>query len=583
MSFLNTISISTILLVAVFTAAGLVLGLILGLRRESAALVAMREKNEVLRDEIWALRDEAAARGKAEAASDAKSRFLATVSHEIRTPLNGVLGLADLLQATDLTREQASYVDAIKSSGEALTSIIHEILDFSRIEAGHLDLHPESMSLHALVEGVAELLAPRAQGKGLEIAAWVSSNLPQRVVFDAARVRQVLLNLAGNAIKFTPAGGVGISVEPVDDDTLRFAVVDTGPGIAPGQRALIFNEFETGDNNETRSEGGTGLGLAISQRIVQRMGGSLNLEASEGPGAHFHFNIPLQRDPTVPQHAPRPVLPPSKILVVAKSPFEAPFLAQRLREAGADVEEIDDADVAKKMLARTAFDVLIVDCALGEKATEQVAATARAYGVHRALVLFSPFERHAFGQKVAAGFDGWLVKPVRADSLLQRVWPENYLPQNALPQPLGRSETGLVALPGARLKVLLAEDNEISLLVARKMLERLGIIAVCVGDGQAAISAFDEAAQAGAPFDACIFDIRMPKINGLQAARYIRNREAEHAAVPTTMVALSANAFDEDKATALSAGFNNFIVKPIVASRLTEALQDLRGRSPAAA
>ena len=240
-------------------------------------LRGLREQHEALGDEIWEVRAAIAARQRAEAASEAKSRFLATVSHEIRTPLNGILGLADLLGATKLDREQLAYVEAVRTSGRALATLIDEILDFSRIEAGKLALEAETFDLGALVESVVELLAPRAQDKGLEIATFLDPALPRGVVGDPVRLRQVLTNLAGNAVKFTETGGVGLSVSLVRERLVRFSVDDTGPGVPAEQRDIIFEEFEQGDGTRTRRHAGTGLGLAISRTIVQRMGGALTL------------------------------------------------------------------------------------------------------------------------------------------------------------------------------------------------------------------------------------------------------------------------------------------------------------------
>lgn len=243
------------------------------LYRRKAQDEANRRALESLRDEVWELKAAEAARERAEAASEAKSRFIATVSHEIRTPLNGLLGMAELLASTSLNAEQGTYVEAIRSSGAALASLIDEILDFSKIEAGKLELAREPFDLAGLVEGVVELLAPRAQGKGLDIASFIAADLPTRVVGDAARLRQVLLNLAGNAVKFTSAGGVGLRVTK-SEDKLEFAVIDTGPGIPEQGRQAIFAEFEQGDGSTTRRHEGTGLGLAISQRLAEAMGGS---------------------------------------------------------------------------------------------------------------------------------------------------------------------------------------------------------------------------------------------------------------------------------------------------------------------
>ncbi len=518
---------------------------------------------EILKDQNWSMRDEGAARRKAEAASEAKSRFLATMAHEIRTPLNGILGLADLLNSTKISREQKSYVDAIRQSSVALNALVHEILDFSRIEAGHLNLHPELMSLSGLTESVAELLAPKAQEKGLEIATFVSSKLPERVIIDAARVRQVLLNLAGNAVKFTAKGGVGISAELVDDTQVKFSVFDTGPGIAEAERGRIFNEFDIGDNHVMRAEAGAGLGLAISQRLVSHMGGSLNL-ADSVVGAHFVFTIPFTPDPISGGERPAE-LPRQRILVVARTAFEAPFIARRLQEGGNAVILVEGHAAAVKHLVKGNVDTVIIDCALGEREAAQVSAAAHSVGVGRSLILFSPYERGDFSTKIGTQFDGWLVKPVRTQSLLTQLWPHT-MEQAAPATLIAADKPKLVAF-----HALLAEDDDINALVGRKILESLGAKVTLVRDGAAALDALHHQPRAG--FDLCVFDIRMPKVSGLSLAKSIRQNEQVNGGPALLLIAASANSLDTDKAEAIKAGFDFYLHKPLAVNGLSDILQ----------
>lgn len=542
-----------------------VLGLGAVWRARTRRLHLLTADRERLQDEIWELREAAAARGRAEAASEAKSRFLANVSHELRTPLNGILGMAELLTRTGLDAEQRSYVDAIRSSGGALASLIDEVLDLSKIEAGKVDLAEETFDLVALVEGVAELLAPRAQGKGLEIASTVEAGVSRQVVGDPGRLRQILLNLAGNAVKFTLVGGVGLSVrrDPGDPQRVRFEVRDTGPGVPEDRREAIFEEFEQA-GDATRLQGGTGLGLAISRRLAERMGGDLRLEPT-AEGALFVVTLPLGEAP--PSAATAPATPDPadlaarRVLVVAPSSFQAPFIAERLGEAGARVDHVADTRSALAALTETRYDVVLVDCALGPTAPTAVAAAARAAGVARSLVLFSPFERRAFEETSTREFDGWLVKPVRHASLLALM--RRSPPRRTSVAPLSSDR---------RPHVLLAEDNPINTLLATRQLERLGATITHAPDGLTALSLVEAALDAGTPFDAMIVDIRMPGLDGFELARRIRLAEIAHNRPPGRLIALSADFHDAERRTALSAGIDACLRKPIDIAGLERAL-----------
>src|SRR5947209_16050984 len=287
------------------------------------------------------------------------------VSHGIRTPLNGILGMAGLLVDTPLQPEQVTYAKAVQTSGETLLSLIEEILDFSKVDAGKLDLEPRAFALSTLVEETVELLSPRAQAKGLEIASSIDERLPGTVVGDAARLRQVLLNLAGNAIKFTETGGVAVIVEPgIWAEDVSFTLRDTGIGVAPDAQARIFLEFEQADDGPTRRFGGTGLGLAITKRIVERMGGRIGLDSTPGAGSSFHFTVTLPSAADGGQNFSPPRLNGASVLIVAPTAIEAPLIARRLGRCGARTCMVPHVMVGAALLPERQWDAVLVDRAL---------------------------------------------------------------------------------------------------------------------------------------------------------------------------------------------------------------------------
>ena len=544
----------------------------------------------------------AEARLAAEAASRAKSEFLANMSHEIRTPMNGVFGMAELLADTSLTSLQREYLLTLRSSADGLLGVINDILDVSKLEAGKLHLEAVDFDLAEVVADATRTLAVKAHQQGLELVHRVEPGGPELVVGDALRLRQVLLNLIGNGIKFTERGEVSVEVsaarESIDTWGAHFAVRDTGVGIAADEVERLFAPFEQADMSTTRRHGGTGLGLTITRHLVERMGGRVWVDSTLGQGSTFHFTArfgvaapgatatALAAAPGVDQ--PAVPLQGRRVLIVDDNHTNRRVLEEMssgwgMRPLSVESGQAAIASLESAWTAGEPYEVVLLDVRMPDMDGFAV-AEAMGPNPHMAgatiVMLTSDDRTHDQARCDALGLSAYMIKPITKRELLASL-QHALRRRDATAAPLAPAARDAVAAAEPtrrRLRVLVAEDNEVNVRLAVALLAKLGHTATVVGDGQAAVDA-----RARDTFDLILMDVQMPVLGGMDAARLIRAAEAAAHQRRLPIVALTARAMKGDREECLAAGMDDYVTKPVRLSELAAAIARQVPAMPASA